>query len=568
MFDFFQDGKDLSAYFENPKDFISTTDPKDVPNCLMKIDEAIENGYYVAGFVTYEAAGYLYPTVPFNKMENLPLLWFGLFKEKLNKPLIDSSDSFTVSKWKPNMTKQEYGEAFSAIQQKINDRLTEQVNYTIQMEASFTGDDFAYYKQLASAQESNFSAYLSIDQFSILCASPELFFHIKDGEITTRPMKGTSSRGYTYEEDVKKAHWLRHSEKNQKENLVSVELMKRELEKISEPNSIEVPEKFTIEQYPTVFQMTSTVKATLKENISTKDLFETLFPSSSITGHPKRETMELIATYEKAPRQIYCGALGYFTPEKEGIFNVPIRTVLINKEKEKAIYGVGGAIMAASTRDEEYNEILTKAKILTEKRKEFALLETIGLIDGEYFVLENHLNRLKHSAKYFNFPFPRADIENKLQQITRSHPIGSWIIRVLVSKTGELKVEVLKMNNIENNRVTLAERPIKINNPFLYHKTTERSMYEEHSQDQVFDVLLWNEKGEITEFTKGNVVIKRNGKLITPPVTCGLLPGTFREKLIKEGILEEAVIKKDDLKDSEKIFFINSVRQWIKVELG
>src|SRR5699024_2777936 len=258
----------------------------------------------------------------------------------------------------------DYERAFTEIQNKITAGVTEQVNYTLRMEADFTGDDYSYYQQLAKAQESDYSAYAKIDHYSFLSASPELFFHLQNKEITTKPMKGTISRGLSFLEDQEKAKWLRDSKKNQQENLLSVHLMMNELEKIAEKESIKVRNKFEIEAYPTVYQMTSTVKAKIKESVSTLNLFKNLFPSSSITGQPKENTMKIIKENEKEARFIYCGALGYFSPSEEAIFNVPIRTVFLNRETGKAIYGVGGAIMSDSSLKEEYDEVIAKAKVL------------------------------------------------------------------------------------------------------------------------------------------------------------------------------------------------------------
>lgn len=568
IFDFLHDGNNLKAFFKNPLHIITTKDPKEVASCLERIDQAINEGYYVAGYMAYEAAAYFYPEISFKSEANLPLLWFGLFKEKLKIPHTLQDSQFTVSTWEPVISRDEYNQDFSALQGKIISGEMEQINYTIRMGAQFSGDDYAYYQQLAKAQESNYSAYLRIDHYSILSASPELFFHIKDRKITTKPMKGTVSRAYSYEEDKIKANWLKNSEKNQRENLVSVHLMKEELKEIAKPNSINVPIKFEIEQYPTVFQMTSTVTADLKDLVRTKDIFKSLFPSSSITGFPKVNTMKIINKYEKDPRFIYCGALGYFTPDHEAIFNVPIRTVYIDQHTNRAIYGVGGAIMEDSTSTEEYEEIIAKARILTKKTVHFHLLETIALKSGEYILLENHLERLKQSARYFNFKYDEEDLKKRLEKIRLDQQTNKYMVRVLLKKSGHITIEVKKLReSYKNTFVKLAKAPIQIDTPFIFHKTTNREMYEQLLTQGSFDTLLWNDRGEVTEFTKGNIVVKIDGEFLTPPISSGLLPGTFRKSLLEQGKIKERVILKEDLSRSEAIYFINSVREWLEVKL-
>lgn len=568
IFDFHHEGKDLSGLFKDPIHIITTKDPAQIPTCFQRIDEAIQEGYYVAGYLSYEASAYFHPEIQIPLDYYLPLLWFGVFDEKLPVSRRTTSKNFSVSTWKARESIRDYERAFTEIQNKITAGVTEQVNYTLRMEADFTGDDYSYYQQLAKAQESDYSAYAKIDHYSFLSASPELFFHLQNKEITTKPMKGTISRGLSFLEDQEKAKWLRDSKKNQQENLLSVHLMMNELEKIAEKESIKVRNKFEIEAYPTVYQMTSTVKAKIKESVSTLNLFKNLFPSSSITGQPKENTMKIIKENEKEARFIYCGALGYFSPSEEAIFNVPIRTVFLNRETGKAIYGVGGAIMSDSSLKEEYDEVIAKAKVLTKKTPDFQLLETIGLKEGEYIVLAYHLERLRNSANYFNFKYKEESLQKELEDLAENYPEGHHRIRVVLQKDGIFKIKIDPLQNQASNPfVSLADQSIDVDTPFIYHKTTERSAYHQLAKEDVFDTLLWNNRGEVTEFTIGNVVVKIKGKLFTPPISSGLLPGTYRQSLLDKGIVHEKIIKKEDLKHCQEIYFINSVREWVKVKM-
>lgn len=558
-----------STIFTNPISIIQTNDPNKVEQCLHKVQQAIHDQFYVAGFISYEASASFYPNLHFKQTTNIPLVWFGIFTEPSDVDLTNKRNRpFQMTTWKPKVSIDEYNEKFDRIYSHIVEGETEQVNYTIQMESNFSGEPFSFYKQLEQAQSANYTAYIDLNHFSILSASPELFFHLKDNHILMKPMKGTVERGLTYEEDHENAIWLKHSQKNQHENELIIQLMKKELQKIAKPNTTLVPKKFEIEKYPTVYQMTSTVTAEVEQSVSMVDLFKSLFPCGSITGIPKDRTIELIHKYEQHPRGIYCGAIGFITPDNEAIFNVPIRTVLLDHHLQKATYGVGGAITIDSTKEDEYNEIVTKAKVLTAEHPSFNLLETIGLQNGKYILLEHHLARIKKSASYFDYPFDEVDLRKQLSKIAEKYTKNNYRVRVLLDQHGKYFFESDKVTlPITSPKVTLATKPIQKDNPFLYHKTTNRTIYEEHKQSDFFDVLLWNEQEHITEFTTGNIVLEFNGELVTPPITCGLLPGTFRQSLLEKKVISEKVIRKSDLQQCENIWYINSVRKWIKVKL-
>lgn len=314
--------------------------------------------------------------------------------------------------------------------------------------------------------------------------------------------------------------------------------------------------------------MTSTVTAEIQDHIELIDIFKHLFPCGSITGIPKRATMDIITRLETTPREVYCGAIGYITPDDEAIFNVPIRTVLIDKKDKMARYGVGGAITKDSKKEHEYEEVLIKTRLLTNKQQDFKLLETLGLINGEYLVLKEHIKRLKESALYFDFDLRLDEIQNDLNYLAQKHNQDQWKIRLLVEKYGEYTIEIEKLIPFSDNfTVRLSQQPIHKDNLFLHHKTTNRSIYEENKihSDELFDTLLWNHDHEVTEFTNGNIVVELDGGLYTPPLSCGLLAGTFRESLLKKEIIAERKILIDDLKHCENIWFINSVREWVPV---
>ena len=254
-------------------------------------------------------------------------------------------------------------------------------------------------------------------------------------------MKGTVKRGASHEEDTANANWLYHSEKDRAENVMIVDLLRNDLGMIAESGTVTVDKLFEIEQYPTVHQMTSTISAQVSETTSLVDIFKALFPCGSITGAPKISTMKIIAELENEPREVYCGAIGYITPNKEAIFNVPIRTVLIDHHSGEAVYGVGGGITWDSTSEGEYHEILAKAKVLEESPVEFELLESLLLDNGKYFLLEEHLNRMENSARYFGFDYDVNKVNKTLNDFSSKNNTGMVKVRLLLSKSGELVIE-------------------------------------------------------------------------------------------------------------------------------
>lgn len=561
-------GKIQPLTFIKPLKEITAHHIEEVMPCFLLIEEAIRNGYYAAGFLSYESAAAFDSAYKVKEGYTTPLLWFGIFSEPLNKPL-SSNGAYQLSNWSPSVTPSEYEAAIKSIRQSIESGDTYQTNYTIQLTSDFQGDDIAFFENLKRAQSSNYCAYIRTGEHRILSASPELFFHLKEGRIITRPMKGTVKRGKSAAEDKANAEWLYHSEKNRAENVMIVDLLRNDLNVIAKLGTVQVPKLFEIEQYPTVHQMTSTITAEVPADLLLADIFKALFPCGSITGAPKISTMNIISDLEKSPRGVYCGAIGYITPNREAVFNVPIRTVVIN-QTGRAVYGVGGGITWDSTAEEEFHEILAKSSLLEKKRVDFHLLESILLEDGQFFLLEEHLNRLKSSAHYFAFPFDLENINKTLNNIAKHNNQGKFKVRFLLSEKGEIEIDTQFISPPNTPlKVTLSDEPLNKNNPFLYHKTTNRSVYSrfQAKYKDFFDVLLWNENGELTEFTNGNVVLEIEGVLWTPPISSGLLAGTFRESLIKEGKIHEKTLTTADLEKSSNIWFINSVRRWLKVQL-
>ncbi|WP_138418450.1 aminodeoxychorismate synthase component I [Aquibacillus sediminis] len=559
--------------FTNPIEILQATEITEIGYVFQQVEKALSQGYYVAGYVSYEAAPAFNANYKVHNNPNLPLVWFGVFSQPtfVETIPVNSTQDYHVSDWSLTSTFEHYYTGIQTIKQAIEDGNTYQVNYTTRLEAQFSGNDQAFYQQLTRNQEASYSAYLNIGNYRILSASPELFFKVKNQKITTKPMKGTAKRGRFISEDEALKEHLSQSEKEQAENLMIVDLLRNDIGKIAKPGSVHVTKLFEIESYPTVHQMTSTVEAELEDNKTVFEWFQALFPCGSITGAPKIRTMDYIAELEQTPRDVYCGAIGFISPEREAIFNVPIRTVVLDSETGIATYGVGGGVTWDSTLEGEYDELHTKARLLTTNRPSFQLLESLKLDNGNYPLLHYHIDRLTKSANHFNFKLEPQCVEESLLGLASRYSQGEFKVRLLVDKDGNLLLEETPLASIATPvTCNVAKDPVHIHDPFLYHKTTNRAIYQQHQSNQhkdAFSVLLWNEDEELTEFTIGNLVVEKNGKYFTPPIQSGLLAGTFRQYLLDTNQIEEKVIHKDELSLFDNVWFINSVRGWLPVEI-
>ncbi len=556
-------------HFTKPHHIISARNLDDVHSALQEVERLVNsNNWHAAGFVSYEAAPAFDSALHVLDAGDFPLLWFGLYSEP---QIIQASEIFKELggsvdlDWNPSIERESYNSAIEKIKDHIALGRTYQVNYTMRLNSEFNSNEWVFFQHLAQTQN-KYAAHIDTGRHVICSASPELFFKLDGDRIFSRPMKGTVKRGRTTTEDKELADWLHSSVKNRAENVMIVDMIRNDLGRIAKIGSVHVPELFAIEKYPTLLQMTSTVQA--RTDASLDEIFSALFPCASITGAPKVSTMNIIAELETTPRKVYTGSIGYFSPNRNAQFSVAIRTAIIDRESSRAEYGVGGGIVWDSTSADEYSEALLKARVLTERSNEFSLLETILWTpqDG-YFLLEKHIERMRDSAEYFGFSFSREHIKQHLEKLSAEFP-SPQRIRILVNRIGEINIETKEFQIQENPfKVCLSNQPINSSEIFLYHKTTNRNIYPSpiHGME---DVLLYNENDELTEFIIGNLVVEINGELFTPPLSCGLLAGTFREYLLETQQIKERVILKDEIQRCTKIFLINSVRKWVEVEIN
>ncbi len=560
--------------YRDPVAALSATETTAVRPLLRRVEEAVSTGLHAVGLLCYEAAGACDAALVTHAPGPLPLAWFGLYRAwqpvapASALPWPGPSEDLDWSRWRALVDPPDYAAAIDRIKEAIAAGETYQVNYTMRLQGEFSGDPAALAARLWRSQHGGFGAYLELGDQVIISASPELFFELDDQRIVCRPMKGTRGRGRTADEDAALAGELVGSAKDRAENLMIVDMLRNDLGRIAVTGSVEVPRLFEVERYRQVLQMTSTVTARTTADLP--DILTALFPCASITGAPKVRTMGLIRDLEPTPRGIYCGTIGTLDPGRQARFNVAIRTVWLDRATGRGEYGVGGGIVWDSTAEAELAECQQKALVLNHALPAFHLLETMLYEPARGFLLlERHLARLGRSAAHFGFA---CDLPRLRAALEPPPDAGPSRVRLTVGEDGTPLVEWLPFDPappVRPWRLAWTRQPVDSREPLLYHKTTARSLYDaaraEHPEAN--DVLLVNERGEVTESGLANLVVLLDGQLLTPPVTCGLLPGVYREWALAHGLIREQTLTPAEVKRAERLFLINSVRRFVEAEL-
>lgn len=561
-------------FFRRPIRIVTARLLDEIRPALRDIERAAASGLYAAGFLTYEAAPAFDAALATCRPGNLPFVWFGVYDE----PATVAERDFPCPKpprcavWQLNLSREEYAKRIARIRRYIEAGDTYQVNYTLRLQSRrFPAKaGWPFFLNTFLSLDSGYSAYIETEDFAVASGSPELFFEREGERITVRPMKGTIRRGASREADSRRRRRLRESQKDRAENVMIVDMIRNDLGRIARPGSVRPTRLFEIEQYADVWQMTSTVTARVGAGI--EGTFETLFPCASVTGAPKVRTMQIIRELERQPRGIYTGAIGYVAPGGKARFNVAIRTLSIDKRTQTAEYGTGGGIVWDSKAALEFAECEAKALALTAPRPSFCLVETLLFEPGKgMFLLEEHLRRLTASARYFRFACDAGALRKALKHFSGKEFVR---VRVLLARDGLWEFETTRLGRrrpLESRpwKLRLAEHAVRSDNPFLYHKTTHRAVYEQalNARADADDVVLFNERGEVTETTVANIVFETAGRKVTPPVACGLLNGTLRRHLLKTGQIAERKIPVAALNSARRMWLINSVRGWIPASL-
>jgi para-aminobenzoate synthetase/4-amino-4-deoxychorismate lyase len=416
-------------------------------------------------------------------------------------------------------------------------------------------------------------AFLRFADEDVLSFSPELFFCVQGRRISARPMKGTTARGPNVDDDARQRSALLADEKQRAENLMIVDLLRNDLARVAIPGSVEVTDLFTTETYPRFHTLTSGISAELTPDASFATIVRALFPCGSVTGAPKIRAMEIIREVEESPRGVYCGAIGYVFRETMA-FSVGIRTLVLRDGV--AEMGVGGGIVWDSEPASEYAECLLKARFLTEAEEPFRLIETMRWVRGEGFhLLERHLARLRASSRYFGFRFDEAAVRKALSRAVEGLE-GIQRVRLTLGARGDVQVEAEAITLPAPNavwRYTFADEPIDSRDRRFHHKTTLRALYEREFAMQraatgCDEVVLLNERGEVTEGSRTNVFVERDGVWLTPPLSSGVLDGCLRRELIENGPqrVVERVLSPVDLENGI-VWFGNALRGLVRGEL-
>lgn len=571
-------GERLRHAFGAPLRLLQADAPAEVLPLLEQVQAESAAGRWCLGFVAYEAAPAFDAALRVHDACG-PLAWFAVFDEAL--PWLEdealpsgaaaAAQEPARASWGKGPERAAFARDIEAIQSAIAAGDCYQINHTAQLEGRLLqGSPLTLYAALRRAQPGGYSAFLDLGERQLLSVSPELFFDWDGSRLLVRPMKGTAARGATTEQDQAQADALLASVKERAENVMIVDLIRNDLSRIALPHSVKVPRLFHREALPTVWQMTSDVTADSRPGTSLADLFAALFPCGSITGAPKVQAMRLIHELEPGPRGAYCGAIGIVRPGGHATFNVAIRTV--TAQGQALSCGIGSGITSGASVEGEWQEWRHKRAFLDRASEPFELLETLALADGVLRNQSEHLARLQRAASHFAYPLDWAALLAQLQALVAAHPQGLWRVRLLLDAQGRTQLQAFAMEaSPAQVTLTLAPQPFEAaHSEFVRYKTSRRAHYDAAAPTQpgVFDAILWNLRGELTECTRGNIALQIDGEWLTPALSCGLLDGVGREVALREGRVREAVLRVDDLQRATGLAFINSLRGWIPARLA
>ncbi|MHC1791413.1 aminodeoxychorismate synthase component I [Solidesulfovibrio sp.] len=522
--------------------------------------------------LAYEAAPAFDPGLPAHPPTGEPLLFAAVYDAPCPPPPSPDPGCFSMDCWQPAIPRRDYGRGLAAIAAHIRLGDVYQVNYTFPLHSRFQGDPADLFAALAARQQAGFCCRLDMGGQSLLSLSPELFFLRQGERVTVRPMKGTLPRGTTPETDAAQAAALAGCPKNRSENRMITDLMRNDLGRIARPGSVAVADLFAVQPLWAAWQMTTTVTADIPRAIGLDGLLAALFPCGSITGAPKASAMGLIRDLEPFPRGFYTGTIGWVAPDGDCALNVAIRTVTLDHATGRCRFGVGGGITHDSREADEYAECRIKARFLDPPAPAWQLLETLRLANGRFAFLEEHLTRLTASAAHYRFALDRAAVLAALDRVREAWGRQPRRVRLLVGPDGAVATETFPLPDRLSRPaiVGLCPEPVNAADPALGHKTTRRDRYARAlaARPDCDDVLLVNTAGQVTESCLANLVIRRDGHLVTPAAACGLLPGTYRARLLARGVLAEAVVTPADLLRAEAVWLINSVRLWTRAVLA
>lgn len=557
--------------FGAPREVLAAHALGDVKAVLQAVQQRAVQGQWCVGYVRYEAAPAFDNALAVHPASG-PLVWFGVHDAPLPAdhdpvPPQPATSALTVrASWQSGIPRADFDAALERLDQAIGDGEIYQTNFTARTDGQLHVPPEELFSAMRQAQPGGFAAYIDTGEEQVLSVSPELFFDWADGHLITRPMKGTAPRGRDPRQDAALAEGLQTSPKERAENVMIVDLIRNDLSRIATPFSVTVDGLCRVQALPTVWQMVSDVHADTRPGTTLVDVFSALFPCGSVTGAPKVQAMRLIRALEADDRGVYCGAVGVVRPGGSATFNVPIRTAVARGDRIHAATGSG--ITFDSTPEAEWQEWRHKQAFLHRASQAFEILETLALQDGELQHLSAHLARMQASAAHFGFVWQGDAVQQTLADLCQRHPQGAWRVRLLLDAAGRLQAQAFALADTPRPvRLQLAASPLEeSDSEFVRHKTTLRAHYDAFTPTDpaVFDTVLWNACGEITECTRGNLALLLDGRWVTPALECGLLPGVGRAHWLAQGRMEEAVVLVSDLPRAQAVAFVNSLRGWVE----
>lgn len=567
--------------FGAPRETLVAREPGEVKTVLQAVQQHALQGRWCVGYVRYEAAPAFDAALHVHPATG-PLVWFGVhdaplpeadaqakaYESAAQPPPTTSVDTPRVY-WQPGLARARFDATLERLHQAIGDGEIYQINFTARTVGTLQVPGAELFTAMRQAQPGGFAAYIDTGEEQVLSVSPELFFDWNQGHLIARPMKGTAPRGRNPQEDAALARELQTSPKERAENVMIVDLIRNDLSRIAEPFSVRVDDLCRVQALPTVWQMVSDVHADTRPGTTLVDVFAALFPCGSVTGAPKVQAMRLIRELEDDDRGVYCGAVGVVRPGGSATFNVPIRTVVARGHTVRAATGSG--ITFDATPEAEWQEWHHKQAFLHRASQGFEMLETLALHDGVLQHLSAHLARMQASVTHFGFSWQPDALQQTLAELCQQHPQGAWRVRLLLDINGQCKAQAFALANTPAPvRLQLAQRALdEADSEFVRHKTTRRAHYDAFTpvQADVFDTVLWNARGEVTECTRGNLAVLLDGRWVTPALACGLLPGVGRAYWLAQGRIEEAVVHVRDLPRAQALAFVNSLRGWVEAYL-
>lgn len=547
-------------FLANPIERVYTFAQKDVVNTLRRIDEwSQKKQYYIAGYIAYEA-GYSLLGMECDNVSPTPLVDFYIF-DKSSERVQNVSTGTVFFDFTSFESQDNYKKNFNEVHRQEREGNTYQVNYTYQNECRSQGTSEALFEKLYAAQTTPYAVFAQFVESDILSVSPELFFSKRGQAIQSKPMKGTLPLGII---DLDK----KTSDKLQSENLMIVDLIRNDLSRLAQPETVKVKNLMAREQYPTLQQIVSTVEATLKPDTPFSQIIQYLFPCGSITGAPKRRTMEIIKKLESIPRGIYTGTIGYISPQEDMQFNVAIRT-LVGREQWR--YGVGGGLVLDSICEEEWSESLLKKQFIASSNFDFYIFETLLVKGGKVCHLELHLERLRQSAHFFGFKYNEETVQLKMHEAI-ANTSQNYRLRTELQQNGTVTAIAEPLQAFTgSHRITWASQNTDSKNLFYRYKTSRRDLYDNEFKNfrekGYYDILFVNEKNQLTEASRHNVFLLIDGQWYTPPLEVGILNGVERQKQIKSLSAKEKILFKSDVDRAQEILLTNSVRGCVSVRM-